>query len=163
MAGLIEHQGVIRHIDGERMTVSVNISGCDGCGHGSSCGMNKLARQQGDTTVMEFVAHPNLQVGDVVTLALPESRMGGYAVLGYLFPALAFLGGSAVGTAYSQSDIGTAIGGISALFISLVLTRFSGRLFPSLIPTPEITPYITHELILCNEDSTKIISTGATP
>lgn len=132
MSELIKHQGVVKSIHNGRMVVRVNLNGCQGCGHGSGCAINRLSRQDNKHTLIELDEHPNLVVGDAVTLSLPSSRVGLYAILGYFFPALAFVVGAAFGAAWTGNDIGTAIVGLISLTLCLITTRFVFPLITSM-------------------------------
>ena len=138
MGQLIEHHAVVRRIDGDRMTVRVNISGCESCGHGSGCAINRLTRRQEDATVMELPALAGLTPGDVVTLSLPESRMGIYALLAYLFPALSFLTGALLGSQLAGSDAATAMGALLGLASGFAISRLIFPRIPSLQPEAHI-------------------------
>ena len=137
---MIEHAAVVEKLAAGRITVAVDTDGCSSCGHGSSCGMSKLARQATGTTMMEFDAPPDIKVGDHVVLLLPESRMTAYALLGYLLPAIALLVGAGVGAHIDGTDGGTALGAIIGFLGAIVFARIMASFLPSMIPQPEIVP-----------------------
>lgn len=132
MSEMIEHQGVVNSLSNGRMMVRVNLSGCHGCGQGSGCAISRLSRQDNSQTLIELDALPNLQVGDPVTLSLPSSQLGLYALLGYFFPALAFVTGAAIGSAWTGNDAGTAIVGLISFVLGLLTTRFVFPILPGM-------------------------------
>lgn len=133
IANSVEHTGVVEKVADGRITISVALDGCASCGHGSSCGMAALTRQQ-SVTRMEFAAPPGMQAGDTVTLSMPASGMGRFALLGYLLPALALVIGAALGSAIGGSDAGTALGAL----LGFVIAMFAARLLTRRLPTPMI-------------------------
>ena len=142
----IEHSGVVQRIANGRIQIAVSVSGCDSCGHGSACGMAKLARQSTGTSNMEFALKTeqsgDFQAGDSVTLRMAEGRSSLFAIIGYLIPALALLVGAAVGDAlgsdYGNNNAGTAIGASLGFGLALLLVRFAAGRLPWLLPQPQL-------------------------
>lgn len=139
---MIEHTGIVEKLDNGRITIAIRLEGCASCGHGSECGMAKLARLQ-KTAHMDFAAPAGVQIGDQVTLAMPESGMHHFALLGYLLPALALVIGAALGSAYGGSDVATALGAFLGFLLSLLIARPLTRR----LPTPQILPTPSSSLI----------------
>lgn len=138
MGELIEHQAVVRAIQGDRMTVRVNASECSSCGHGSGCAINRLTRREEGGTLLDLPTLAEVRVGDVLNLSLSESSMGLYALLGYLVPALAFLLGAVLGNQLTGTDFGVAMGAIAGFIVSLLFTRVVTPLIKPLQPTVSI-------------------------
>ena len=129
----VEHVGIVETVAAGRIRIAVKLDGCASCGHGSSCGMAALTRQQ-STTSMEFAAPPGINPGDTVTLTMPANGMGRFALLGYLLPAVALVIGAALGSTIGDSDGATAIGAMLGFSIAL----FAARLLTRRLPTPMI-------------------------
>ena len=140
---IVEHVGLVKKVLAGRITIAVQLEGCSSCGHGSACGMARLARRQ-NTADMEFPAPPGLRVGELVTLRMPENRTGVFALIGYLLPALALVAGAAIGNILGGNDTNTALGALIGFFAALLSAHWlSQRLpIPSILPTPSLHPFI---------------------
>ena len=142
-AGMIEHRGVVQRVEDGKAIVVMETSGCSSCGHGSSCGIGKMANGR-PATLLTLPAGPGLKAGDLVSVALPESRLTMSALLGYLFPAFAMLVGAWLGATLDGSDGATALGAIAGFLGALAMARLALGLIPGLMPTPELISLSGH-------------------
>lgn len=136
---LIEHRAIVQRIDGDRAIVAMETGGCRSCGHGSSCGIGKLADGR-PATLLTLHAPQGICAGDEVRVALPHSRLTLSALLGYLFPAIAMLLGAGIGSALTGQDSAAAFGAICGFTGALVLARIAASLLPGLMPEPTLLP-----------------------
>src|SRR5574343_599822 len=139
MDEIIEHPGRVQAIHAGRARIQVDTGGCGGCSHGDGCAMNKLV-QSGRSASMELPAPAGLQVGDLVTLRLPDSSVLRTATLGYVLPTLAVLAGAGLGNQYG--DMAAMAGAASAFLLTLGFSRTLLPRIPGLLPSPEIV--VTH-------------------
>lgn len=130
-------QGTVLALADGKATVSVDTGGCNSCGHGSACGIGKLASQRAHPRLV-LDAPAGVRVGDRVSLALPEKGLTSMATLGYLFPAFAMLMGAALGHGLMGSDAATALGAILGFLGALALVSLLVRQLPGLMPPPKI-------------------------
>lgn len=137
MSALLEHRGVVQRVADGKAVIAMETSGCSSCGHGSSCGVGKMAAGR-PATLLTLPTSEELRPGDVVAVVLPQSRLTTSALLGYLFPALAMLIGAGLGTSLDGSDGGTAIGAMLGFLIAIVLARLAISLLPGLMPAPQL-------------------------
>jgi positive regulator of sigma E activity len=148
MGGLIEHSGIVTEFIGDKVAVQVSLQGCGSCGHQSQCGMGKLTPKKNTQMTIQVDAVANLQLGQQVTLVMPESRISFYALLGYLVPALGFLigalMGSSAGSTYGTADLGTALGAITLMLFCVMGVRWFRLSFPALFPMPKILDNTSH-------------------
>lgn len=137
-------QGTILALHDGKATVRVDTGGCNGCGHGSSCSVGRIA--SGRVTRLELDAPPGLRVGERVSLAPPATGLPLMAALGYLLPAFALVLGAGLGLSLSGSDGGTALGALAGFLLALVLVRLLSALRPGLMPVPRIEPLSTRSI-----------------
>lgn len=137
--GMIEHRGIVQRVEAGQVIVAMETSGCSSCGHGSSCGIGKMASGR-PATLLTLPTSADLKAGDLVSIALPESRLTLSAVLGYLFPAFAMLLGAWCGASLEGSDAATALGAIGGFLAALAIARIFIGLIPGLLPTPQLIP-----------------------
>ena len=137
--GMIEHWGMVQHVDGGQATVVVERTACGVCGHGGHCGMEKHAIG-GRAAVLNLPATTGLKAGDFVTVGLPESGLSLAALLGSLFPALATLVGALIGMSSGGTDAAMALGAAAGFVGSLVVARFAITFTPGLSPRPQLIP-----------------------
>lgn len=138
-AKMIEHRGIVQRVEAGQAIVAMETAGCASCGQGSSCGIGKMAAGR-PATLLTLPASPDLKAGDLVSIALPESRLTLSALLGYLFPAFAMLFGAWIGTVLNGSDGATALGAIAGFLGALTIARIAIGLVPSLMPAPQLIP-----------------------
>ena len=138
-AKMIEHRGIVQRVDGGRAIVAMETAGCSSCGQGSSCGIGKMASGRA-ATLLTLPATADLRAGDLVCVALPESRLTISALLGYLFPAFAMLLGAWAGATLEGGDGGTALGAIAGFLAALAIARVVIGLIPGLMPAPQLIP-----------------------
>lgn len=138
-AALVEHRGVVQRVDNGLAVVAMETAGCGACAQGSSCGIGKMAAGR-PATLLTLPVGAGVRAGDLVTVALPESRLTLSAVLGYLFPAFAMLFGAWLGSLLDGSDGATALGAIAGFLGALVIARIAIGLVPGLMPAPQLVP-----------------------
>ena len=136
---MIEHRGIVQRVEDGRAVVAMETAGCSACGHGSSCGIGKLASGR-PTTLLTVPVQDAVKVGDRVAIALPESRLTISALLGYLFPAFAMLLGAGLGATLGQTDGATALGAMLGFVGALSIARTAIGLIPGLRPSPKLIP-----------------------
>jgi sigma-E factor negative regulatory protein RseC len=137
--GMIEHRGIVQRVDGGKAIVAMETAGCSSCGQGSSCGIGKMASGR-PATLLTLPVSGDIRAGDVVSIALPESKLSLSALLGYLFPAFAMLFGAWLGAALDGSDGATALGAIAGFLGALAIARVAIGLVPGLMPAPQLIP-----------------------
>lgn len=128
---MLQHQGVIRHIDPATgmATVSVPTDACGSCGHKSGCAMGRMSAQKSEA-LLRFPAASDWAEGNTLTLQLNE-RDALFGLLGaYLIPSMLLILGSGFGLYFFASDTGAAFGAIFGLCLGLLLPRFFSRLVP---------------------------------
>ena len=139
-AKMIEHPGIVHRVDGGKAFVAMETGGCSSCGHGSSCGIGKMASGR-PATLLTIPVSGDIKPGDLVLIGLPESKLTLSALLGYLFPAFAMLVGAWLGANIENgSDTATAIGAIAGFIAALVVARVAIALVPGLMPVPQLIP-----------------------
>lgn len=130
MSDPLTHAGVIRAIDGRRMSVAVATQGCASCGQKKSCGVGQLAGTR-PSTLIELPASEGLQAGDPVTLSLDAATIHRAALLGYLLPAILLMAGTVAGDVLAEpglsADLGAALGALAGGGIGLLLARLGAR------------------------------------
>jgi sigma-E factor negative regulatory protein RseC len=136
---MIEHWGMVQHVDGGLATVVVERTACGVCGHGGHCGLGKHA-VAGQAAVLNLPATAGLKAGDFVNVGLPESGLSFAALLGYLFPALASLAGALIGMSAGGTDAAAALGAAAGFVGSLVVARIAITFTPGLSPRPQLIP-----------------------
>ncbi len=149
-AGMVEHRGVIRRIEGGKAVVVMETGGCSSCGHGSSCGIGKMASGR-PATLLTLPAGPEFQPGDLVSIALSESRLTLSALMGYLFPAFAMLLGAWLGATLDGSDGATALGAVAGFLGALAISRLAFGLLPGLMPIPRLVSLSGHSNVSSQE------------
>ena len=137
--GMVEHRGVVQRVEGNKAIVVMETGGCSSCGQGSRCGIGKMASGRA-ATLLTLPATADLRAGDLVCVALPESRLTISALLGYLFPAFAMLLGAWAGATLEGGDGGTAVGAIAGFLAALAIARVVIGLIPGLMPAPQLIP-----------------------
>lgn len=139
-AKMIEHRGIVHHVEGGKAFVAMETAGCSSCGQGSSCGIGKMASGR-PATMLTIPVSGDIKAGDFVLIGLPESKLTLSALLGYLFPAFAMLLGAWFGTSIEEgSDAATALGAIAGFVAALVIARIVIGLVPNLMPAPQLIP-----------------------
>jgi sigma-E factor negative regulatory protein RseC len=136
---MVEHTAVVRRSGGGKVTLAVDTSGCDACGHGSACGLGKLAKGGStSTTLLELKSDQEFRPGEAVSLQFPGSHMTATTLFGYLFPALALLAGAGLGMAWFGSDAASAIGALLGFLAALLIARISLPHLRRWIPEPRL-------------------------
>ena len=138
-SNLIEHRGVVQRVDDGLAIVAMETAGCASCGQGSSCGIGKMAAGR-PATLLTLPVGSDIHAGDLVSIALPESKLTLSAVLGYLFPAFAMIFGAWLGAALEGSDGATAFGAMVGFLLALAIARIVIALVPGLLPAPKLIP-----------------------
>jgi sigma-E factor negative regulatory protein RseC len=137
--GMIEHRGIVQRVEGGQAIVAMETAGCSSCGQGSSCGIGKMASGR-PATLLTLPVSGDVRAGDLVSIALPESKLSLSALLGYLFPAFAMLLGAWLGSTINGSDGATALGAIAGFLGALAIARIVIGLIPGLMPAPQLIP-----------------------
>jgi sigma-E factor negative regulatory protein RseC len=137
--GMIEHRGIVQRVEGGKAIVAMETAGCSSCGQGSSCGIGKMASGR-PATLLTLPVSGDVRAGDLVSIALPESKLSLSALLGYLFPAFAMLLGAWLGSTINGSDGATALGAIAGFLGALAIARIVIGLIPGLMPAPQLIP-----------------------
>jgi len=137
--GMIEHRGIVQRVDGGKAIVAMETAGCSSCGQGSSCGIGKMASGR-PATLLTLPVSGDIRAGDMVSIALPESKLSLSALLGYLFPAFAMLIGAWLGATLEGTDGATALGAIAGFLGALAIARLAIGLIPGLMPAPQLIP-----------------------
>lgn len=137
---IIEHRGVVQRVEGDKAIVAMETVGCSSCKQGSSCGIGKLASGRA-ATLLTLPASPGIKPGDLVSIALPESRLTLSALFGYLFPAIAMLFGAWFGASMEGGGDGsTALGAMAGFLGALASVRIIVGMLPNLMPAPQLIP-----------------------
>ena len=139
MSTMIEHRGIVQRVEGGQAIVAMETAGCSSCGQGSSCGIGKMAGGR-PATLLTLPVSGDIRAGDIVSIALPESKLSLSALLGYLFPAFAMLFGAWLGATFDGSDGATALGAIAGFLGALAVARIVIGLVPGLMPVPQLIP-----------------------
>lgn len=134
---MIEHWGIVRHIDHGRATVVIETTACEACGHGGHCSLGRGA-DGAKATELRLPAVQGLKEGDFVTVGLPEVGLSLAALVGYLLPALATLVGAWIGLSLGEGDAPIALGAAGGFVGSLVVARIAIACSPGLSPRPQI-------------------------
>jgi len=136
---MIEHRGIVQRVEGGKAIVAMETAGCSSCGQGSSCGIGKMAGGR-PATLLTLPVSGDIRAGDLVSIALPASKLSLSALLGYLFPAFAMLLGAWLGATLEGSDGATALGAIAGFLGALAIARVAIGLVPGLMPAPQLIP-----------------------
>jgi sigma-E factor negative regulatory protein RseC len=125
----IEEGIVTRLVGTEAEVTATRAEACHACTAKGTC---EAMGGSTSATVVRATNPVGARVGDRVTVRLAGSSVVGAAGLLYFFPAVALIGGAAVGhyaaTARSwDADLGAAAGAALALVLSLVSVAFVGR------------------------------------
>lgn len=136
---MIEHRGIVQRVDGGKAIVAMETAGCSSCGQGSSCGIGKMAGGR-PATLLTLPVSGDIRAGDLVSIALPVSKLSLSALLGYLFPAFAMLLGAWLGATLEGTDGATALGAIAGFLGALAIARVAIGLVPGLMPAPQLIP-----------------------
>lgn len=140
---MVEHRGIVQRVEGGKAIVAMETAGCSSCGQGGSCGIGKMAAGR-PATLLTLPVSGDIKTGDLVCIALPESRLTLSALLGYLFPAFAMLMGAAIGSLLNGSDAATALGAMVGFVAALAIARVLISLIPGLMPVPQLIPLSPH-------------------
>lgn len=138
-AGMVEHRGIVQHVADGKAIVAMETAGCGSCGHGSSCGVGRMAAGR-QATLLTLPAGEGLRVGETVNIVIPERNLLALGLLGYLFPALALIIGAGLGASLGGSDAMTALGAIGGFLGALILVRVASALLPELLAPPQLIP-----------------------
>jgi len=124
-ARMIEHRGIVQHVEGGKAIVAMETAGRP-------------------ATLLTLPASACLKAGDLVSIALPESRLTLSALLGYLSPAFAMMLGAWLGSLLDGSNAATALGAIAGFLAALAIARIVIGLVPGLLPAPQLIPLSSH-------------------
>ncbi|MER2518346.1 MAG: SoxR reducing system RseC family protein [Candidatus Accumulibacter phosphatis] len=132
---MIEHRAVVQRVEGGRAILAINLAACASCSQGG-CGIGKMGG--GRPTLLTLPVSGPLRAGDMVVVALPESRLSVAALIGYLFPVLAMLLGAGSAVSLDGSDAAAGLGAIAGLVVALSLGRLLIGRLPGLMPSPQL-------------------------
>lgn len=121
---MIEERGQVMAVEGERVRVAVERqSACGSCKARAACGQGLMqALRAGRCHEVEALCHLPVQIGDQVVLGVAESWAVRSALLVYLLPLLALLGGALIAYALGLSEgwsILAALAGFVVVIMSL--------------------------------------------
>ncbi|HJV92962.1 MAG TPA: SoxR reducing system RseC family protein [Azonexus sp.] len=134
---MIEHRGIVQRVEGGKAIVAMETTGCGSCSQGSSCGIGRLASGR-PATLLTLPVGDGIKAGDLVGIALPESRVTLSALFGYLFPAFAMMLGAWLGVTLEGTDGATALGAMVGFLGALATVRVAVGLLPGLMPAPQV-------------------------
>ena len=138
-AKMIEHRGIVQSVADGKAIVAMETTGCGSCSQGSSCGIGRLASGR-PATLLTLPVSGGIKAGDLVGIALPESRVTLSALFGYLFPAFAMMLGAWLGVTLEGTDGATALGAMLGFLSALAMVRIVVGLLPGLMPAPQVIP-----------------------
>lgn len=133
----IEHKGVVQRIEDGVALVAIETGGCSSCGHGSSCGVGKMAAGR-PATLLRIPVSDEVRSGDFVAIGIPAGKLTISGLLGYLFPGFAMLIGAWFGAALDGSDGATALGAIAGFMGALIIARLAISALPGIMPAPQL-------------------------
>lgn len=125
---MIIEQARVVHVSGEWVTLETAVtSTCSSCSAQEGCGTGTVAKAfAGKTQRIEVKSTAPLNVGDVVTLGIPEKRILLVSSLLYLFPLFSFmvsalLGHLWFGSSANQNEWPILAFSLVTTFLSLLL------------------------------------------
>ncbi|GAA5172137.1 SoxR reducing system RseC family protein [Viridibacterium curvum] len=128
-------QGRIVGIVGNSVELAIaEQSGCGSCRSKSSCGVGTTR-----AVVVDDLTLSQLRQGDKVEISMPTAMTLGLAAALYIPPALGFLLGTVIATAWGAGDSLSLLAGLAGL----VTGFFAARRLTTLLgtsPQPEIRP-----------------------
>ncbi|ARU55322.1 positive regulator of sigma E, RseC/MucC [Oleiphilus messinensis] len=128
---MIEETGKVVAVDGNSIWVLVaRQSSCSTCSAKSTCGQSALSElTQGQQTQLKVRNHLGCQVGDTVTIGIPEQAMLKASALIYLLPIVFMLVFAVCADLAKASEAITAVSGLIGLIAGLGAAHlWSGRL-----------------------------------
>lgn len=142
-AATIEHRAVVQQVEDGNALLALALSGCASCGASGGCGVGRMAGGR-DALLLSMPVGEHIRAGDVLIVALPESRLTGAALTGYLMPLLAMLFGAGCGSLLGGSDAATALGAVFGFLGALAVGRLLAGRLPGLLPTPRLVRLASH-------------------
>ena len=139
----IEHKGVVQRVEDGIALVAIETGGCSSCGHGSSCGVGKMAAGL-PATLLRIPVSDDVRSGDFVAVGIPAAKLTISGLLGYLFPGFAMLIGAWFGAALDGSDGATALGAIVGFLGALIIARLAISALPGIMPAPQLIQISNH-------------------
>lgn len=127
----MDSAAIVTHIDRQHALVEVQpaVSGCGRCGETGGCGsglLNQALRPQ-KNQIYRVANRIGAQVGDNVTISVPDGAVLRAALLAYLLPVLLVIAGAAAGTLFSSSDAVAVLGASIGLMLGLIFLRLAQR------------------------------------
>ncbi len=117
------NQGIIKNIDGNRITIKLFKS--EGCSHCSACSeQNKYGKD------FEFTYNKKAEIGDLVTLEISEKNVIKAATIAYIMPPFMMIVGYLVSNnILNFSENISVLGSFIGLFISFILLFIYDKAF----------------------------------
>lgn len=120
---MIETWGTVAAISGSEVLVRVEQKGCGRCHEEGGCGGNSLGDMLCKTPDTFRLQNPgNVQVGDRVTIAVPEGSILKTVTQAYLLPLFCLLLGAFVGLSFA-GEVGAILGAIGGLLVGWIGAR----------------------------------------
>ncbi|WP_157954366.1 SoxR reducing system RseC family protein [Saccharospirillum mangrovi] len=126
---MVEENGTVIRSDAQQLIVAVvQSSACDSCRARQGCGQAVLsnftsADAQAAKNHFSLSPQPNLQVGDVVRLGIPEDSLTLAAIWMYLWPLLAALSALLVSSIWVASEGVQLLAAVLAGGAALLFTK----------------------------------------
>lgn len=125
----MDSTAIVTTIEGENALVEVQpaVSGCGRCDEAGGCGSGLLnqALRPKRRLIYRVTNRIGAQVGDSVTISVPDGAVLRAALLAYILPVLLLIAGTAVGTAISASDVVALLGAGVGLMLGLWILRLA--------------------------------------
>ncbi len=134
-----EIRAVVRSFDGDFALVEVEQGGCGRCHEPGGCGGQQLTKAFCGSPKRYRVKNlPGIQIGEQVTIGIPQGAVRFSANLVYVLPVVAIFIGALLGMRYA-GDPGAMAGGLIGLIAAWLIIRTKAR---SKTGNPEFQPQI---------------------
>jgi sigma-E factor negative regulatory protein RseC len=113
---MLEETASVVSVDGD--TAQVTLTRSEACG---SCSAKSMCHPAGEKKmVMEVLNPAGAQPGDRVIISLPPAELLKASATAYMMPAVAAVGGGAIGWKWTGADLGAIIGCLAGLILATV-------------------------------------------
>ena len=119
---LEETASVVSISDGRAVVAMVRSEACGSCSAKSMCHPSS-----GEAMQMEVSNPAGAKPGDRVTVSLPPAELLKASAMAYMMPAMAIVGGAAIGWSKSGTDKGAMIGAGAGFILSTAYLFIQGR------------------------------------
>lgn len=119
-------RAVVRAVDGDEAIVEVVQGGCGRCHEKGGCGGQSLTQMMCSGPRTYRVANAGAQVGDTVTVAVPQGTVTRSANLAYVLPLCGLILGALAGMSWG-GDPGAIGGGGVGLLAAWAIARWRAR------------------------------------